>query len=348
MKTPVAVWLALIAAALFGGSTPFVKLLVGDSSALALAGLLYLGSGLGLGVARLLRDRGWKPSGLSGSDWPWFAGAIGFGGILGPLLLVIGLTRIDAGAASLLLNLEAVLSAMLAWLVFKEHADRRIIIGMGFIIAGGIVLSWPTGKTGAGDWLGPLAIMAACLCWAIDNNLTRKVSASDALFIAGTKGLVAGAVNLGLALALGHSLPAMPLAGVAMVVGLLGYGLSLVFFVRALRELGTSRTGAYFSTAPFIGAALSILLLNEPTPPSFWMAATLMGIGVWLHLTERHRHEHLHEALTHAHEHVHDEHHQHEHDFPWDGREPHSHPHDHLPERHSHSHFPDIHHRHRH
>lgn len=348
MKTPLAVWLALLAAALFGGSTPFVKLLIGETSPLVLAGLLYLGSGLGLAVARLVRDRSWQASGLSRTDWPWFAGAIFFGGVLAPFLLVAGLVGTGAGTASLLLNLEAVLTAALAWVVFREHADRRIVAGMALIVAGGIALSWPQGDSGLGNVFGPLAIMGACLCWAIDNNLTRKVSASDALFIACVKGLVAGAINLGLALGLGQSLPAWPLAGTTMLVGLLGYGLSLVFFIRALRELGTSRTGAYFSTAPFVGAALSILLLSEATPPSFWLAAVLMGLGVWLHLTERHGHEHTHEAMAHSHEHIHDEHHQHAHDFPWDGLEPHSHPHHHAPTRHSHTHFPDIHHRHRH
>lgn len=348
MTTMPAVWLALLAAALFGASTPLVKLLIGDTSALALAGMLYLGSGAGLTVARLLRDRGRLASGLSGSDWFWFAGAIVFGGVLGPFFLVLGLAGTGASTASLLLNLEAVLTAALAWVVFKEHADRRIVVGMGLIVAGGVALSWPGGEGAGNSVLGPLSIMGACLCWAIDNNLTRKVSAADALFIAGTKGLVAGAVNLGLALALGDSLPAWPQAGATLLVGLLGYGLSLVFFVRALRDLGTSRTGAYFSIAPFVGAALSLLLLGEATPPSFWLAAILMGAGVWLHLTERHGHEHTHEVMTHTHEHVHDEHHQHVHDFPWDGEEPHRHPHTHALLRHSHGHFPDIHHRHRH
>jgi len=343
-----ATWLALLAAALFGASTPFVKLLIGDVSALTLAGLLYLGSGIGLTAARLLRDRGWRPGGLAGAEWLWFAGAIAFGGVLGPLLLVAGLAHTPAGTASLLLNLEAVLTALLAWIVFREHAGRRIVAGMALIVAGGIVLSWPAGEAGAGSLAGPLAIAGACLCWAVDNNLTRKVSASDALFIAGTKGLVAGSVTLGLALALGQALPAWPLAGAAMSVGLLGYGLSLVFFVRALRELGTARTGAYFSTAPFVGAALALVLLNEPTPAPFWLAAGLMGLGVWLHLTERHGHTHMHDALAHTHAHVHDAHHRHEHDFPWDGREPHAHPHAHAPISHSHRHFPDIHHRHGH
>lgn len=348
MILPAAIWLALAAAALFGGSTPLIKLLVGDISALVLAGLLYLGSGVGLAATRLLRDRGWRPSGLSRADWPWFAGAIGFGGVLGPVLLVWGLTRTGAGVASLLLNLEAVLTAVLAWVVFQEHADRRIILGMALIVAGGIALSWPGGGSAASDWSGPLAILGACLCWSIDNNLTRKVAASDALFIAGIKGLAAGAVNLGLAFALGHSLPAWSLAGTTMLVGWLGYGVSLVLFVRALRELGTSRTGAYFSIAPFVGAALSIALLGEPTPPPFWLAAILMGIGVWLHLTEHHEHDHKHDPLRHAHAHVHDAHHQHAHDFPWDGREPHDHAHPHAPIHHHHPHFPDIHHRHRH
>lgn len=348
MKPAAAVWLALAAAALFGGSTPLIKLLIGDTSALMLAGLLYLGSGGGLAATRLLRDRGWRPGGLARGEWPWFIAAIGCGGIVAPVLLVWGLARTGAGTASLLLNVEAVLTALLAWLVFREHADRRIVFGMGLIVAGGIALSWPTSGSGAKDALGPLAILGACLCWAIDNNLTRKVSAADALFIAGTKGLAAGAVNLGLALALGQALPAWPHAGAALLLGWLGYGVSLALFVRALRELGAARTGAYFSTAPFVGAALSIVLLGEPTPLQFWVAALLMGWGVWLHLSERHEHAHAHEALTHAHAHVHDDHHRHAHDFPWDGREPHAHPHAHAPLRHEHPHFPDIHHRHGH
>ena len=345
---PSPVWLALAAAALFGASTPLIKLLIGEASALSLAGLLYLGSGLGLGLARAWRDRGWRPGGLAAADWRWFSGATGFGGVLGPLLLVWGLARTGAGAASLLLNLEAVLTAAIAWIVFREHAGRPIVAGMALIVVGSVTLSWPAGETGVTHLGGPLAILGACLCWAIDNNLTRKVSASDAMFIAATKGLVAGAVNLCLALLLGHALPAMPQAAAAMAIGCLGYGASLVFFVLALRELGTARTGAYFSTAPFVGAALSIALLGEPTPPQFWLAAGLMATGVWLHLTEHHAHEHQHEPLRHAHPHVHDKHHRHAHDFPWDGDGAHEHLHAHEPLRHFHPHFPDIHHRHGH
>ncbi len=343
-----AIWPALGAAALFGASTPLVKLLVGELPTLLLAGLLYTGSGLGLAVIRLLRDRGWKPSGLAPGEWRWLGGAIVFGGLLGPVLLVFGLTHTDAGAASLMLNLEAVLTAVLAWVVFRENADRRIVLGMLLIVAGGAVLAWPTAGIETPNGIGLLAIAAACLCWAIDNNLTRRVSGSDALFIAGAKGWTAGLVNTGLAFLLGAALPAWPAAGAAMAVGLLGYGASLVLFVQALRGLGTARTGAYFSTAPFIGAAIAILLLGEATPAPFWVAAGLMGLGVWLHLTERHEHEHTHEPTEHAHPHVHDAHHQHAHDFGWDGHEPHSHLHRHGALTHKHPHFPDLHHRHGH
>ena len=339
---------ALLAAALFGASTPFAKLLIGEISPVLLGGLLYLASGLGLSVARLIRDRGWKPSGLVRSEWPWLLGAIFFGGVIGPIALLFGLTHVSASAASLLLNLEAVLTAVIAWLAFRENADRRIVLGMVSIVAGGVVLSWPAGETGASDWLGPLAVAAACLCWAIDNNLTRKVSASDALFIAGSKGLMAGTVNTVLALSFGAVLPdALTLLATA-AVGLFGYGVSLVLFVLALRGLGAARTGAYFSTAPFIGAALGLGLLGESATPAFWLAGGFMGLGVWLHLTEHHEHFHRHEALAHAHRHVHDEHHQHQHDTASEGSEPHEHWHQHAVVTHKHPHFPDIHHRHPH
>lgn len=339
---------ALVAAALFGASTPLAKLLGVDTPPILLAGLLYLGSGVGLTLVRLVRDRGWQRPGLPAGEWPWLLGAIFFGGVLAPVALMFGLTRTAGATASLMLNLESVLTAVLAWVVFKENADRRIVIGMIAIVLGGVVLSWPQETTTAHDWIGPLAVAFACLCWAIDNNLTRKVSASDALFIAGSKGLAAGVVNGGLALAIGSQLPALGTLGSILLVGFLGYGVSLVLFVLALRGLGSARTGAYFSTAPFLGAAVAILMLGESVSMTFLLAATLMALGVWIHLMENHVHEHQHEALDHSHRHTHDEHHQHEHDFEWDGTEPHSHPHVHVPLRHSHAHFPDVHHRHRH
>lgn len=340
---------ALGAALLFGASTPFAKQLAGDIAPILLAGLLYLGSGIGLWLVRLIRDRGFAAPGLPARDWPWLLGAIASGGVLGPVLLMMGLAHTSAADASLLLNLESVLTAVLAWVVFRENADRRIVLGMLFIVAGGLLLAWPRhGDTPSSSTLGSLAVAGACLCWAVDNNLTRKVSAADAVFIAGTKGLVAGITNLALAMALGATLPAWPRMAQAMSVGLAGYGVSLVLFVLALRGLGSARTGAYFSTAPFIGAVIAIAGFHESSTMAFWLAAALMGAGVWLHLTERHEHLHTHEPLDHTHRHVHDEHDRHAHDFPWDGVEPHSHPHRHAPITHSHSHFPDVHHRHSH
>ena len=313
-----------------------------------LAGLLYMGSGVGLSLARVIRDRGIAKPAVERREWFWLAGAIGFGGVLGPVLLMSGLSRTSASDASLLLNLESVLTALLAWIVFRENADRRIIFGMVLIVAGGVALAWSNQQSGAVDTVGVLAIAGACLCWAIDNNLTRKVSASDALFIASTKGLVAGFINLAAGFLLGNALPAWSLAFEAMVIGLIGYGVSLVLFVVALRELGAARTGAYFATAPFIGAAIAILLLHEPMTIAFCVSAALMAVGVWLHLTERHDHEHTHERMRHTNRHWHDLHHQHPHDAAWDGNEPHTHEHEHEPTKHTHAHYPDVHHQHRH
>ena len=343
-----AVAAALAAALLFGASTPLAKQLLHDTSPMLLAGLLYLGSGVGLSVARLLRDRGWRTPVLARAEWLWLSLAIAFGGVLGPLLLMLGLARTAAAPASLLLNLEAVFTALLAWIAFREHTDRRVALGMGLIVAGAAALAGGgTADAHSVGWGAPL-IALACLCWALDNNLTRKVSASDAVFLAGLKGLTAGIVNTGLALLLGERLPAPAGIAATMIVGLLGYGVSLVLFVVALRELGAARTGAYFSTAPFLGAVIAVLGFGEHPSPLFWPAAVLMGAGVWLHLQERHEHVHTHPASTHTHRHVHDEHHRHSHDFDWDGREPHTHEHAHAALAHSHPHYPDIHHQHSH
>lgn len=339
---------ALVAAALFGASTPIAKLLIGELSPVLLGGLLYLGSGIGLAIVRLIRDQGWISPLLAWSEWPWLLGAILFGGVLGPIALLFGLPLISGSTASLLLNLEAVLTAVIAWLVFKENVDRRIVLGMSAIVAGGILLSWPGGNTGMTSWVGPFSITVACLCWAIDNNLTRKVAASDAFLIATSKGLIAGTVNTSLAIYFGAVVPDAPSLITIMILGLIGYGVSLVLFVLALRGLGAARTGAYFSTAPFIGATLALALLGESASPTFWLAAILMGVGVWLHLTEHHEHNHTHIPLEHTHNHFHDEHHNHQHDFAWDEREPHAHLHGHGVITHKHPHFPDIHHRHNH
>ena len=348
MNPRTAILAALGAALLLGASTPFAKVLVGEVPPMLLAGVLYLGSGMGLWVVRLIRDRGFKPASLSRPEMPWLSGAIVAGGVLGPTLLMYGLTRTSAANASLLLNLEAVLTALVAWVVFRENAGRRVVLGMALIVAGGMVLALPSGGAGRTSISGALAVAGACLCWAIDNNLTRKVSTVDPIFIAGTKGLVAGITNAGLALAFGAARPGPELIAAGATVGFVGYGISLVLFVLALRGLGAARSGAYFSTAPFIGAAVAIVAFHEATSAAFWIAAALMAAGVWLHLTERHEHEHAHEELVHSHSHRHDSHHQHAHAFAWDGREPHTHPHRHEPLTHSHPHYPDIHHRHGH
>jgi drug/metabolite transporter (DMT)-like permease len=336
---------ALAAALLFGAGTPFAKLLLAHTGPWLLAAMLYLGSGIGLWTWRRLRSApAVRPS---RSEWGWLAGATLCGGVVGPVLLMSGLAGLPATSASLLLNAEGVFTALLAWFVFKENFDRRIALGMLAIVAGALVLSWPGDMTLAAGWPA-LAVLGACLAWAIDNNLTRKVSLTDASFIAMLKGLAAGATNLALAVWLGATLPSAGPALAAALLGLLSYGASLVLFVIALRHLGTARTGAYFSVAPFFGALLAIGLLGEPVTAPILIAGALMALGVWLHLTEHHAHDHEHTALEHAHEHRHDEHHQHAHDDSVDPNTRHSHAHRHLPMRHSHGHFPDGHHRHEH
>jgi drug/metabolite transporter (DMT)-like permease len=347
------VGVALGAAALFGASTPLAKLLLGSTPPQLLAGLLYLGSGTGL-LLVWVRGRGAiktvRETALARRDIPWLLGAISFGGVLAPLLLMIGLTRTPASGASLLLNLEGVFTALIAWFVFRENFDRRIALGMLAIIAGGIVLSWE-GRLSWGGLAGPLAVSGACLCWGIDNNLTQKVSAGDPVQIAMLKGLAAGSLNTAIALFGGAGWPPVPNIIGALSLGFLSYGVSLVLFVLALRHLGTARTGAYFSTAPFVGAVLSLAVFHERPTPFLLFAATLMAIGIWLHLTERHEHEHRHKAMEHDHTHVHDEHHRHAHlpsDPPITDPIPHTHRHRHEPLVHAHAHYPDIHHRHDH
>lgn len=335
---------AVGAALLFGGGTPAAKLLLGPVDPWLLAGLLYLGSGAGLAIARLLRRK--TVVRLPQGDVKWLAGAVGAGGLAAPVLLMWGLAQLPASTASLLLNAEGVLTALLAWFAFRENFDRRIALGMASIVAGAVVLSWPRDAT-FGGVMPTAAVLLACLCWALDNNLTRKVALADATFIAMVKGLAAGAVNVCIALVAGAAMPHVILVLSAGLLGFFSYGLSLVLFVVALRYLGTARTGAYFSTAPFAGAAISVALLNESITGTLLAGGALMAAGVWLHLTERHDHTHTHDALAHEHEHVHDEHHQHAHGG-GPITEPHSHWHRHEPLTHSHPHYPDAHHRHSH
>lgn len=331
---------ALVAALLFGASAPIAKWLLQEISPWVLAGLFYLGSGIGLSIYRLVTRA--QAVSLQRGEAGWLAGAVLSGGIVGPVLLMFGLTGMPASGAALLLNAEGVLTALLAWVVFKENFDRRIALGMLAIAFGAVILSWPGEARFAGA-LPALAILGACLCWAIDNNLTRKVALADATWIAAVKGTVAGSVNLALGLAMGAELPTLWATQAAMVVGLLAYGVSLVLFVVGMRHLGTARTGAYFSVAPFFGAMLAVLG-GEPVTLPLLLAGAMMALGIWLHLTEQHEHLHAHEALEHSHEHVHDEHHQHAHEFSVPPETKHTHQHRHEPMVHIHAHFPDAHH----
>jgi drug/metabolite transporter (DMT)-like permease len=331
---------ALCAALLFGASAPLAKLLLRDVGPWLLAGLFYAGSGLGLTMYRRLVRA--EPVRLSRGEAAWLAGAILAGGIIAPVLLMFGLAGMPASGASLLLNAEGVLTAVLAWVVFRENVNRRIALGMAAIAAGALVLSWPGEARFSGAWPA-LAVIGACFAWAVDNNLTRKVSLADATWIAAAKGLVAGSVNLVLAFAIGDRLPSWLLTGTALGVGFVAYGLSLALFVVAMRHLGTARTGAYFSMAPFFGAVLA-LAAGESLTLRLACAGTLMGFGIWLHLTEHHAHEHEHEPMEHSHEHAHDEHHQHSHQVAVPPGVTHTHTHRHEPMVHVHHHFPDAHH----
>ena len=343
---------ALAAAALFGASTPLARALVGAIDPLWLAGILYAGSGCGLLLVLAVRQWGTAGPGqrvapIARGDVHWLVATVVSGGVLAPVAFTFGLRGTSGAAASLLLNLETVFTAAIAWFFFREHRSPRVVAGMGFIVIACGVLGVSDGGMGHLDRGMPL-IALACMFWALDNNLTRKVASNDAMLVAAVKGTMGGAVNLGLALLLAAAPPALAPTLAAGVIGLLGYGVSLTLFVLALRELGAARASAYYSTAPFIGVAVAFVALGDRPGPVFWGALPLMAAGVWLHLTERHGHVHAHERLVHEHPHRHDPHHRHAHEFAWDGTEPHTHPHVHHPEVHAHPHFPDLHHRHGH
>jgi len=341
-----AVGLPLAAAVLFGATTPALKTFAAQSHPFALAGLLYGGAGVGLWLLGCVGVSLPGESRPSGRDFPWLAGAVLAGGVTAPVLLLLCLRSGSAAAVSLLLSLEGVLTGVLAWGMFGEALGSRLIMGMGAIAAGAVALTWVPGGTWAPTW-ETAAVAGACLAWALDNNLTRKVSAGDPLRIAMIKGLAAGAVNLGLASVVGAAWPSPGVAMLTAGVGLLGYGLSLALFVLSLRHLGAVRTVGYFSVAPFVGAGLSLFLPGERLTWALAVGAGLTALGVWLHLSEDHQHEHAHEALAHQHAHTHEDHHIHDHaNQPRTRR--HGHWHEHGPCVHAHPHYPDIHHGHSH
>jgi len=349
--------LALASAALFGASTPFAKLLLGQTTPVVLAGLLYLGSGVGLLIVWLARRvrraarSGDAPdasehAALRRQDMPWLAGAVISGGVLAPVLLLWGVSAMQASGASLLLNAEGVLTILIAAVLFREHVSRRVWAAAAVMLAGSLLLVWEPGTAIA---VSPraLAVVGACFLWALDNNLTRNIAASDPVAIAMVKGLIAGVVNLGLGLTGGAVMPDAGLVAAALVLGAASYGASLVLFIVALRHLGSARTSAHFAISPFIGAAVAIGLLGEPLTGAFAASLGLMVAATWLLLTERHGHDHSHERAEHAHAHAHDEHHVHAHERS-EVTEPHTHWHAHEPTTHTHPHLPDLHHRHPH
>jgi drug/metabolite transporter (DMT)-like permease len=339
---------ALLAAAAFGASTPVAKILLASIDPWILAGVLYLGAGVGLAAVHGLRSLV-GPSGaeapLRRSDVPRLLVAILAGGVLGPLLLMYGLAGTDAAGASLLLNAEGLATMAIAWMAYRENVDRRLLAGALAILAGGMILALGGPAT---FQVAALLIVAACVCWGIDNNVTRGIAGADPVRIAMIKGLVAGGVNIALGLLGGASLPASGVLATAALTGFLGYGVSLALFVLALRHLGAARTAAYFSLAPFVGALLAVVLLDEPVTARLIAAAGLMGAGLWLHLAERHDHEHTHGSFEHEHRHRHDDHHRHGHGRADPPGEPHTHRHTHVELVHRHPHYPDLHHRHRH
>lgn len=342
---------ALLAAALFGASAPFAKLLLGEVEPVLLAGLLYLSSGLSaalLGWGQRVRAKGVTvEAGLARQEWPWLAGAVLAGGILAPIVLLFSLRETAAATASLLLNFEGLATTLIAVWFFREAISRKIAGAIGLIAAASIILSWNS----QGEWglsLGALGILLACVLWGLDNNFTRRISAKNPLTIVAVKGLVAGSFSLLLGLLLGNPLPGWLTVLGAMVLGSLSYGLSIMLFILAMREMGAARTSALFSTAPFIGAILSFLILREPLDMRFGLGFLVMVIGAYLLVGEDHGHAHHHAYLVHEHRHSHDDDH-HSHDHPEGAsQQAHAHPHEHSSGEHEHPHTPDLHHHHDH
>jgi drug/metabolite transporter (DMT)-like permease len=336
----------LLAAALFGLSAPLAKWLLGEMTPQVLAGLLYLGAGLGLSAWHGARPRT-QEAPLTRRDAPTLAAVVVTGGVLGPLLMLVGLQRVSAVAGSLLLNLEGPLTMGIAVLVFREHLGRYGVVAAACVLLGAALLRFQPGSFGVDPW-GMAAIAAACLAWGVDNNLTQRLSLRDPFAIVRIKSLCAGSFNLVLGLTLGGALPRLSVLVGALLLGLFSYGASVVLDAYALRLVGAAREAAYFATAPFVGALAAILLLGEPLKVLDSAAMLLMALGVAALLRERHAHRHAHEELVHEHLHDHDEHHRHRHAPGDPPGEPHSHEHRHAPLVHDHPHVPDAHHRHRH
>lgn len=341
---------ALLAAFFFGMSAPFSKLLLKGAGPVELAGLFYLGSFIGLfaftSIKKALSREWLKESGLKKWDYLYLAGSIISGGVAAPLFMLYGLSKTTGSIASLLLNVEGVLTALIAMLIFREQVGRRVWFAAFTMLLASSLLAYSPGPSGFSLEKGALLVLLSALMWALDNNLTRELSHRDPVLIAKYKGLTAGVINLCAAFFIGEGFPGPAYLGGSLVIGALGYGTSLVLFIYALRHLGASRTSTYFGATPFIGMFLSIIILGESFTVRLGAASILMLAGIWLILREYHGHEHTHEAFCHEHGHTHDEHHNHNHEG--DFFDPHCHEHEHEGLTHSHAHAPDLHHFHRH
>lgn len=333
--------LAVGGAVLFGASAPAAKVLLGTVDPVALAGLLYLGSGIGLGLLLLLRRTTSRKSeaGLTLQDLPWLAGSVLAGGVAAPILLLASLQHTPAATASLLLAFECVATASIAALVFREAIGRRVWAAVGLITLASAVLAVNL-SGGFGISPGALGVIGACVLWGIDNNLTCFIAARDPVAIGMVKGLGAGTCSLALALLLGRTIPGSPAVLPAMAIGLVCYGISIAMFILATRGMGAARTSAWFGIAPFAGALLSLFLFRELPGLQFLVAAPIMVAGAALLFGEHHDHVHIHGPAEHEHYFVPDPHH------PFKPAGSYRHTHDEV--RHTHPHQPDIHHRHGH
>ena len=319
-------------------------------SPVALAGFLYLGAFVGLSLYSIIRGivspEKIRSANLKKEDLPWLAGAILAGGIIAPICLMYGLSQISGFTTSLLLNLEGIFTAIIAVIFFKENAGKRLWLALICMTVAGVFLTWDSSQ-GKFNLLGPLLITLSMICWGIDNNLTRNISSRNPLQITRIKGLVSGLVSIALAYTLGIGITWDLNIVYALLLGSFSYGISLVFFIKALEGLGSFRAGMFFSLAPFIGAVMSLILLQEWIGWVMFPAVILTVAGVWLISTEEHEHLHLHQEEVHTHLHNHNDNH-HVHDHKETVREPHVHEHNHVEEYHAHSHWPDTHHRHEH
>lgn len=341
---------ALLAALLFGASAPLAKLLLGEIDPIPLASFLYLGSGIGLLLYRLIQrvQKGYLEveAKINRNEIKWLIGAVIAGGVIAPIILMFSLRNTPASTASLLLNFEGVATTLIAVIVFKESIGKRIWSAVALITSASVLLTWNFN----GEWglsIGALGVLLACTLWGIDNNFTRNISAKDPLITVTIKGIGAGCFSMIFAILTQSNFPGLKIILGAMLLGFFSYGLSIVLFIFAMRNLGASRTSAFFGTAPFVGTLLSFVLFRELPNTLFYFALPIMIVGAILILGEDHEHRHLHKRLEHDHRHKHDdEHHTHSHQDIEDLEHSHAHTHENI--EHSHSHTPDIHHRHAH